>query len=93
MQETNVSLRHCSTNQQSIFLLILHLKAIWGSIGKETLKEIKHDVNYNPHCKTADKYSENSQTDKTPFQIKFFLQRTKLLFFKLFMIISSFFKR
>lgn len=81
MQETNVSLRHCSTNQQSIFLLILHLKAIWGSIGKETLKEIKQDVNYNPHFKTADKYSENSQTDKTPFQIKIFLQRTKLLFF------------
>lgn len=73
MQETNVSLRHCSTNQ--------HLKTIWGSIGKETLKEIKQDVNYNPHCKTADKYSENSQTDRTPFQIKFFLQRTKLLFF------------
>lgn len=86
MQETNVSLRHCSTNQQSIFLLILHS-------AQETLKEIKQDVNYNPHCKTADKYSENSQTDKTPFQIKFFLQRTKLLFFKLFMIISSFFKR
>lgn len=44
MQETNVSLRHCSTNQQCIFLLVLHLKTIWSSIGKETLKEIKQDA-------------------------------------------------